>query len=354
MLVCLSLALCAGTGIMSMPPPELSDEQVATAMGWMDQYTKVTELNNRGMDFLNSGNSSGGEEFFVAAVETGKNMLENSLDSQLVSFLAPDATLLVAKACFNLGVALRDTKGHLAAIDAYYQALKLDPKLQEAHFNLGYTFQALADDKSAVGFYGDFHGRQHALKKSLAHYRNTTLGVGPKADAYRVMEEVQYQLGDYAGAQASYRQFLSMKPDASLQPYLIDSCSSIQSWLRDRVPFLQSARDRAQAKRSRFGAMLAEKPTLRVRPDDDDPEHAQRKDGLGGTSQGDSAAQPPQSLCQVQSDSPVVSPQVQSARASFEANGYAKLPRMLSPDACTFAARHFEALHTLEEEEVGV
>jgi tetratricopeptide (TPR) repeat protein len=124
---------------------------------------------------------------------------QGTIDSHLASLLGPDATQLVAKANFNLGVALRDTKGHLAAIDAYYQALKLDPVLQEAHFNLGYTFQALADDKSEIGFYGDYHGRRRALKQSLGHYRNTTLGIGPKADAYRVMEEVQFQLGDYEG-----------------------------------------------------------------------------------------------------------------------------------------------------------
>jgi hypothetical protein len=44
---------------------------------------------------------------------------------------------------------------------------------------------------------------------------------------------------------------------------------------------------------------------------------------------------------------------VQSARESFETKGYAKLPRLLSLDACKFAARHFEALHTLEEEHGG-
>ena len=50
---------------------KLSDAELANAMDWIDSYTKVTELNNKGMDYLNSGNSSGGEAFFSRAVDAG-------------------------------------------------------------------------------------------------------------------------------------------------------------------------------------------------------------------------------------------------------------------------------------------
>jgi hypothetical protein len=79
----------------------------------------------------------------------------------------------------------------------------------------------------------------------------------------------------------------------------------------------------------------------------------EQEQNKGGGSEDEDEDAAPLSLCEVQSGSPSASPAVQSARESFETKGYAKLPRLLSLDACKFAARHFEALHTLEEEHGG-
>jgi tetratricopeptide (TPR) repeat protein len=64
-------------------------------------------------------------------------------NSNMLSEIEKESKQLLSRALFNLGVAYKDTKGPNKAIQAYEDALSLNPSLQEAHFNLGYTFQVI-------------------------------------------------------------------------------------------------------------------------------------------------------------------------------------------------------------------
>jgi len=53
-------------------------------------------------------------------------------------------------AWFNLGVALEDYDGRREAVRAYLEALRLDPGLADAHYNLARLYEAMGDGASAL------------------------------------------------------------------------------------------------------------------------------------------------------------------------------------------------------------
>ena len=91
------------------------------------------------------------------------------------------------------------------AVEAFQQALKLDPNLSEAHFRLGLTYDALGQEQEA----------QAAYKKAVETYRKY-LSINVNNDD----AEAHYNLGQtYAGlhlyteAVKEYRQATRLKPD---------------------------------------------------------------------------------------------------------------------------------------------
>lgn len=91
------------------------------------------------------------------------------------------------------------------AVEAFQQALKLDPELAEAHFRLGLTYDALAQEQEA----------EEAYKKAVEAYKKYLSINGNSDDA-----EAHYNLGQtYAGlhlyseAVREYRQATRLKPE---------------------------------------------------------------------------------------------------------------------------------------------
>jgi tetratricopeptide (TPR) repeat protein len=91
------------------------------------------------------------------------------------------------------------------AVEAFQQALKLDPELAEAHFRLGLTYDALGQEQEA----------EAAYKKAVEAYKKYLSINGNVDDA-----EAHYNLGQtYAGlhlyseAVREYRQATRLKPD---------------------------------------------------------------------------------------------------------------------------------------------
>lgn len=94
-----------------------------------------------------------------------------------------------ATAYFNLGIALKDLSRHHDASVAYLSALQLRPAFPQAHFNLGRSFQMMADDPSAAGYLHRHAGRREILLRAAHHFRRS---MGPEsagpADSFRSLE----------------------------------------------------------------------------------------------------------------------------------------------------------------------
>ena len=70
-----------------------------------------------------------------------------------------------AAAYFNLGIAFKDLARHQDSAVAYLSALRLRPAFPQAHFNLGRSFQIMADDPGPAGYL-----RRHAARRE-SQYR---------------------------------------------------------------------------------------------------------------------------------------------------------------------------------------
>ena len=91
------------------------------------------------------------------------------------------------------------------ALEAFQQALKLDPEFAEAHFRLGLTYDALGQEQEAEGAY----------KKAVETYKKYLAIEANEEDA-----EAHYNLGQtysglhlYTEAVREYRQAIKIKPD---------------------------------------------------------------------------------------------------------------------------------------------
>ena len=118
-----------------------------------------------------------------------------------------------AAAYFNLGIAFKDLARHQDSAVAYLSALRLRPAFPQAHFNLGRSFQLMADDPGPAGYLRHHAARRELLLRAAHHFRRSG---GPDAstpgDSYRSLEEVLHQLGDTEAARRAYVEFLRHAP----------------------------------------------------------------------------------------------------------------------------------------------
>jgi tetratricopeptide (TPR) repeat protein len=93
----------------------------------------------------------------------------------------------------------------LQALEAFQQALKLDPELAEAHFRLGLTYDALAQGEEA----------EAAYKKAVEAYKKylSIEGNGEDAEAHYNLGQTYAGLHLYGEAVREYRQATRLKPD---------------------------------------------------------------------------------------------------------------------------------------------
>ena len=188
---------------------------------------------------------------------------------------------------FNLGIAMKDLGRHHDSIIAYLTAIRLRPVFPQAHFNLGRSFQILADDPGPGGYLRLAVARKQVLLRAAHHFRRS-LGSASAADSYRSLEEVLHQLGDEAAARRAHVELLRWSRHDGLR-------------LRRRVP-CEIMRDFL--------------------------EHEM----LGG----DSATSPPLSLC-----SAIRHESLRDAQNTFSAQGYASLPKLLADDVHDFAVSYY-------------
>ena len=185
---------------------------------------EATAHNNAAIELLHTGRTAEAAAGFRAAVA-----------------VQPDGP----EAYYNLGIAYKDQGRHHASLTAYGAALALRPAFPEAHFNAGRALQMITEDPGPLGLLrpGQHAARQApnsfarsrcqraadhwrlswpqvALLEAAAHFEASAGGppaggLGeaeagavsgkPKADSYRSLEEVLYQLGDHDGARCAPR-----------------------------------------------------------------------------------------------------------------------------------------------------
>lgn len=132
---------------------------------------------------------------------------------QAVRTLGRDATRREqSEAWQNLGFVLAANDEHVEAVDAYQQALLLDPTYGRARNNLAFSLVALERDDEALGAFRVALQEQYTgeLLEANAHYN---LGLA------------QQTRGDADQARASYRTALATVPDHALALAALDDLS---------------------------------------------------------------------------------------------------------------------------------
>jgi len=114
-----------------------------------------------------------------------------------------DANQTQARALLEQGKELyRDDRDEKAA-EAFQNAIKLDPELAEAHFRLGLTLEALAQDQEA----------EDAYKKAIEKYKKYLNDNSKDAEAHYNLGQAYAGLRQYAEAVKEYRQATKLKED---------------------------------------------------------------------------------------------------------------------------------------------
>jgi tetratricopeptide (TPR) repeat protein len=91
------------------------------------------------------------------------------------------------------------------AVEAFQQALKLDPNLSEAHFRLGLAYEALDKAEEAEASY----------KKATETYKTYLQGTPDDAEAHYNLGQTYAALHQYRDAVREYRQATRLKEDDS-------------------------------------------------------------------------------------------------------------------------------------------
>ena len=320
----------------------------------------ITVLHDAGLELLDGGDVRGALAKLRAAqdvVDTTAAEVVGSVGDAAAGGAAQTLKGMLfgshlARIYYNQGICHKDLGQQLEAKESYLQALRYQPDFPEAHFNLGRTYQIMADDFAGPGgLYRDAVGRRAALHEAAAHFRNSSEAARPSADSFRSLEEVLAQLGEHDGARLAYGRYIELLPSKALGASLRDSCASALAWLRHREDeagfMLAELRRQAGAPRgvivelehkalAALGfslAALAPPTTLCT------PWNAQAAPGRAFDEPG--SGQPPALL------RPVA--EMAALRAQFERLGHAAVPSALAPSALAFLAAHYRALHRLSE-----
>jgi tetratricopeptide (TPR) repeat protein len=111
-------------------------------------------------------------------------------------------------------VVQKNLGNHRAAIELYEAALKLDPSLRQAEFNLARSLQMLSDQ---VAGYADGSARHDDLVRALGHFEASVTAAEP--GGLKNAEEVLYQLGRVEEARAAYMQYVQLRPRGAVHTH---------------------------------------------------------------------------------------------------------------------------------------
>lgn len=105
-----------------------------------------------------------------------------------------------ARIYLDQGKELYHTDQDEKAVEAFQQAIKLDPDLAEAHFRLGLAFDAIGKEQEA----------EEAYKKAIAKYKKYLETNGKDAEAHYNLGQTYAGLHLYSEAVREYRQAIKL------------------------------------------------------------------------------------------------------------------------------------------------
>ena len=140
--------------------------------------------------------------FALGCNRSGQQSTNNSAGTADVSNgLNGDRTQ--AKALLDKGKQLYRDDQDTEAVEAFQQAVKLDPDLAEAHFRLALSYEALDKREDAESQY----------KKAVEAYKKYLEANPDDAEAHYNLGQTYANLGNYSEAIRSYRQATRLKTD---------------------------------------------------------------------------------------------------------------------------------------------
>ena len=111
--------------------------------------------------------------------------------------------LTQAKAYLESGKEFFNDDQDLKALEAFEQAVKLDPNLAEAHFRLALTYDAVGRSGEA----------EKSYKKAVETYKEQLESDPEDAEAYYNLGQAYFGLNLYSDAVREYRQATRLRPD---------------------------------------------------------------------------------------------------------------------------------------------
>ena len=167
---------------------------------------------------------------------------------------------------YNLGLAYYNAGMYQSAIGAYEEAVRINPDLWEAQYNLGLAYTDAGMDAEAIGPFKQAArinpGNEQAylnLGGSYCRLRQYKDGVGAYKQAVRIkpddekaqaaLGQAYYDSGMYKEAIEAYRQAISVKPDFEEAYYMLGSAYGRLNMYSDAIGVYKQA--------------------VRIRPDDD-------------------------------------------------------------------------------------
>jgi Flp pilus assembly protein TadD len=140
--------------------------------------------------------------FALGCKRSGQQSTNNSAGSAEVSN-SLDADRSQAKVLLEKGKQLYRDDHDTEAVEAFQQAVKLDPELAEAHFRLGLGYEAVGKSEQAESEY----------KKAVETYKKYFEGNPDDSEGHYNLGQTYANLGNYSEAIREYRQATKLKTD---------------------------------------------------------------------------------------------------------------------------------------------